>query len=306
MSRRLVPAFAALILVSAAIPLFSPAQASARQRVTAAPHVMVIMLENRGYDGTLASCSSDPYLCSLASQYTSMTKWTGVRHPSLPNYLATTTGSTQGCTSDVCFGPDGGTSLGGQLTTAGVPWTAYMESMPSACYTGQWAGGGTKSKALYAEKHDPFVIMSDVLKNACATHVLPYPGASALTSALSGSSAPAFVWISPNQLNDMHTGSVQAGDKWLKANVAPVLASSWFTGGNATVVITMDEDTGSNVGGGGVIPMVVIRAAARGHGNVATPGNLYGLLRSIEGRYGLSYLGAAAQAANGDLSPWFG
>ena len=306
MSRRLAPLFAALTLAVVTIPLAVPAHASAKRSGSASPHVMVIMLENKGYSATLGACSSDPYLCSLASQYTSITTWTGVRHPSLPNYLATTTGSTQGCTTDVCFGPFSGTSLGGQLTTAGIPWTAYMESMPSACFTGQWAGGGTKSRALYGEKHDPFVTVSDVLRNGCAMHVLPYPGASGLTSVLTSGSAPGFVWITPNQADDMHTGTVQAGDRWLKANVAPVLASSWFTNGNATVVITMDEGEGSNVGGGGPIPMVVISAAAAGHGNIAYAGNLYGLLRSVEATYGLAYLGAAAQPGNGDLSAWFG
>jgi hypothetical protein len=74
----------------------------------------------------------DPYLCSLAASYASFTAWDGVAHPSLPNYLALTSGSTQGCTSDNCKGPYT-SDLGAQLTTAGVPWTAYMESMKTAC-----------------------------------------------------------------------------------------------------------------------------------------------------------------------------
>ena len=49
---------------------------------------MVIMEENKGYAATLGSCGSDPYWCSLASQYASYTSWYGIGHPSLPNYLA--------------------------------------------------------------------------------------------------------------------------------------------------------------------------------------------------------------------------
>jgi hypothetical protein len=39
----------------------------------AEPHVMVIVEENRGYAATLGSCSADPYLCSLAAGYASLT-----------------------------------------------------------------------------------------------------------------------------------------------------------------------------------------------------------------------------------------
>src|SRR5579863_10409284 len=37
------------------------------------PHVLLIMLENKGYGATLGSCTADRYLCSLASQYVSAT-----------------------------------------------------------------------------------------------------------------------------------------------------------------------------------------------------------------------------------------
>ena len=266
----------------------------------ARPHVLLIMLENKGYAATLGSCSADPYLCSVASSNASVVGWTGVGHPSEPNYLAATSGSTQGCTGDTCFTPYTAPSLGGQLSAAGIPWTAYMESMPSACYTGQWSGG-TGAGALYGEKHNPFVIFNDVLNKGCASHVLPYPGASGLTAALNGANAPDFVWVTPNQLNDMHSGSVQAGDAWLKANIAPVLASPWFTGGNSTVIVTMDEGPSGNA-----IPLVIVSRNASGKGNVSQAGNHYGTLRSIEEDFGLSLLGAAQSLAAGDVARYFG
>lgn len=258
------------------------------------------MLENKGYAATLGSCSADPYLCSLGAQYASVVGWAGVSHPSEPNYLAVTMGGTQGCGSDTCFQTLGAPSLGGQLSAAGIPWRAYMESMPSPCFTGQWAGG-SGSSALYGEKHDPFVVVGDVLRNGCAQHVLPYPGAAGLTAALASPSAPDFVWITPNQLNDMHSGSVTAGDDWLRANIAPVLASSWFTRFNSTVIVTMDEGPSSNA-----IPMVVISNNARGRGNLSIAGNHYGTLRSIEAAFGLAPLGAAQNPANGNLVGYFG
>jgi acid phosphatase len=264
---------------------------------------MVIMEENKGYAATLGSCAADPYFCSLAANYATDTAWYGISHPSAPNYVAFASGGTQGVSSDCTppgCGPFSVPSLGGQLTAAGVPWRAYMESMPSPCYSG--AGS-----SLYAEKHNPFLYFSDVrAASNCATVEVPYPGAAGLVTALGGTGAPDFVWITPNLANDMHSGTVQQGDAWLKANLGPVLASPWFTGGDATVVVTMDENDAQSTPGGGQVPLVVISSNTTGKGSVTVSGNHYGMLRSIEEAYGLGLLGGAATGANGDLVALFG
>jgi hypothetical protein len=251
---------------------------------------MVVMEENKGYAATLGTCSADPYYCSLAATYSSLTHWHGVSHPSQPNYYAFTSGSTQGCTSDTC-GPFGAPSIGSQLNAARVPWTAYMESMPSACDKSNSGG--------YVVKHDPFVSSSAITN--CAQRVLPYPGATAMVKALNSGAAGDFVWITPNLTDDMHDGTVQQGDAWLKANIAPVLRSSWFTNFKSTVIITMDE---GDAGTTNQIPMVVIAGRARGRGAIATPGNHYGDLRTIEEVFGLRLLGGATGGS--DLSTLFG
>jgi hypothetical protein len=264
------------------------------------PHVMVITEENRGYGATLGSCGDDPYLCSLASQYASYTSWDAIAHPSLPNYLAFDSGSTQGCGADACPGGYTATDLGGQLSTAGIPWTAYMESMPGPCDTGGSVG-------LYKRSHNPFVYFNDVVNSGtCSDNVVPYPGSSGLVSNLDAPGAPQFVWITPNLLDDMHNGSVAEGDAWLAANLPAVLTSSWFTGYNSTVIVTMDENDPQPNPGGGQIPMVVISSTAQGQGQISTAGNLYGTLHAIEETFGLDYLGAAADPSNGDPIGSFG
>jgi len=255
------------------------------------------MEENKGYAATLGTCSADPYWCSLATKYASFASSHGVSHPSLPNYLAFDSGSTQGQTTDcTSCGPFAAADLGGQLTAKGIPWKAYMESMPSACYT----GGGSGE---YAKKHNPFLYYSDVLNNACAAHDVPYPGASALVSQLDSAGAPDYVFITPNLLDDMHDGTVRQGDNWLKANLAPIFASSWFTRYNSTVIVTMDEgDSGTT----NQIPTVVISSHAQGKGGILTPVNHYGTLRAIEEAYGLPLLGGAQSASSGDIFRYFG
>ncbi len=268
---------------------------------------MVVVEENQGYDATQTACgTSNSYFCQLAAEYASVVPWYGVTHPSLPNYLALTSGSTQGCISDGCPGPYPGDNLGNQLTEAGLPWAAYMESMPTPCYSGSSAGE-------YAKKHDPFVYYSDLLDGAaCASHVLPYPGASGLLSVLDGASPPDFVWITPNLIDDMHDGTVAQGNSWLEENLEPVLSSAWFTGSKGTVIVTEDEDDAESSGSccldaaGGQVPELVISHRAQGRGIVSITGDQYGLLRTIEEMFDLPLLGAAADAANGDLTQLFG
>jgi acid phosphatase len=271
---------------------------------------MVIMEESQSYAATLGSCGSgspDPYWCSLASQYASLTDWTAVEEPySLPNYLAMTGGSTQGCTDDTCSSPDAisAEDLGGQLTQAGIPWTAYMESMPSACDTDHSDGSDPDE---YAGWHDPFVYYQDDMPpNAC--NVLRYPGVSSMVTTLDSAGAPDFVWITPNLCHDGHDqcgpGESQQIDSWLKATLPSVLSSAWFAA-DGTVIITMDNGP-LTTGTGGPIPTTVISANAEGKGNVAIAGDHFGTLRSIEEVYGLPLLGHASDSANGDLSQLFG
>jgi hypothetical protein len=88
------------------------------------PHVMVIVEENR------EAGSVSPYVNSLGLLYGNASSWTGVAHPSLPNYLALISGSTQGVTDDGTGYVLNGDNLGRQLSAAGVSWKAYMEDMP--------------------------------------------------------------------------------------------------------------------------------------------------------------------------------
>ena len=80
-----------------------------------------------------------------------------------------------------------------------------MESMPSPCFTGATSGE-------YVRKHNPFIVFADVTHASdCAKVEVPYPGAGGIAAALDATGAPDFVWITPNLLNDMHDGTIQAG-----------------------------------------------------------------------------------------------
>src|SRR5437667_4904293 len=117
-------------------------------------HVFVVTMENHSY-GQIVGSSSAPYINGLAKSYGLATNYRAVSHPSLPNYLALTGGSTFGITSDcapsVC--PVNTANIADRIEGSGRTWRAYMESMPSAC--------DVSNSGTYAVKHNPFVYFND-------------------------------------------------------------------------------------------------------------------------------------------------
>lgn len=284
---------AALLLTGTVLGIGLVGQSTAS---SAAPHILVVVEENHEITSIIGS-SSAPYINSLAQQHNLATQSYATTHPSLPNYLALTTGSTHGVTDDcTSCGPFAGPDLPGELSAAGIPWKAYMETMPSACYTGASSGA-------YAKKHNPFVYLSDVLGATCASHDVPLP--SDLSGALNASGGPSFAWVTPNLNDDMHDGSISQGDTWLKNRLPAVLSSPWFAT-NGVVILTFDEgssNAGFNGSSGGHIATIVI--SSKSAGQFTSGLNHYGTLRAIEEAFGLPLTGAASNAANGDLSGAF-
>jgi hypothetical protein len=167
----------------------------------AVKRIFVIMLENHS-QSTVIGDRNAPYITSLASRYGEATRYYGVTHPSQPNYVATITGQLDITRmNDVATNHYDWPNLVDQLESHGKTWGAYMDSLPYAGYTGAVAPGGV---ALYTNKHDPFVLMDDVLSSpARLARIKPY---TSLAHDLDTANAPDFVWISPNQCNDMHGG----------------------------------------------------------------------------------------------------
>jgi hypothetical protein len=95
------------------------------------------------------------------------------------------------------------TNIVDQLEAKKLTWGAYMESMPSAGYTGDYVP--SSSQQLYASKHNPFVLFSDIRNNA-GRMADDKPDTALATDLQKLSTTPNFVWITPNQCHDMHGG----------------------------------------------------------------------------------------------------
>src|SRR5712691_8146715 len=114
-------------------------------------HVFIIMMENTGYKSLIGNPNA-PWVNSAAATSGLATNYFGVAHPSQPNYIAATSGSTNGVIND-----DDKTinvsNIVDQLEANGKTWKAYMQSL-SLCATKLDHACGNQ---LYERKHNPFV-----------------------------------------------------------------------------------------------------------------------------------------------------
>ena len=233
---------------------------------------------------SIAGNPGAPTFNALARRYATLTNYTAVAHPSLPNYLALISGSTHGITSDCTDCVVQARSLADTLAAAGKTWKTYAEDLPSAGFTGASSG-------RYAKKHDPFLYFRDVAGSRTRRDsVVPFPQ---LARDLAAHRLPDFSLVVPNLCDDMHDCSVAAGDAWLKAHVPPLLHSPELRGG--VVFVVFDEGT-SDVGGGGNVEALVVGRGVRPGAVSNQPTSHYGLLRTIEQAWGLPFLGRSAQA----------
>jgi phospholipase C len=249
-------------------------------------HVVILVMENREYTNIIGNTGKVPYINALANRYALADKFYGTTHPSLPNYLALLAGSTFGVTTNCldCHFPD--RSLVDQLEEAGISWKAYMDGMPSPCFTGPSAGH-------YAKKHNPFVYFDLITGNPerCAK-VVPLTQLAADERA---HALPSFVFITPDECHDMHSCPLPEADAFLSKLVPGILSQ---LGRRGVLFLTWDEGA-SNLGccekaGGGHVATIVAGPGARPKTRSSTPYDHYSILRTIEESWGLPLLGDAA------------
>jgi acid phosphatase len=247
------------------------------------------MFENHEYSSIVGS-SAAPYINSLIAQYGLATNDTAVSHPSEPNYVAVTSGGTQGVTDDGVYNL-GANNLFAQVTASGRTWHAYQQGYPGNCFAGSSSGevvDGVGLSGSYVRKHDPAISYTDISGNAAQC-------ANITNLASFNPSAANFEFITPNLINDMHDGTIADGDNFLKAFLPKITSSAAFA--NSVVFVTFDEGT-SNVGGGGHIATIAITPNMTAGYKTAVAYSHYSLLRTIEQAWGLSYLGNAASASS--------
>ena len=268
-------------------PTSAAPTSSAALSIGAGPHVtkvLTILEENH----SLAEMQeSMPYLASVATQYAYATAYTAASHPSLPNYLAISGGSTFGIADDAdpSAHPISGPSVFGQALAAGKSAKVYAESMPSNCASSNSAG--------YAVRHTGWPYYVDE-RAACQAGQVPMGGSSggALAGDVAAGALPNVGWAIPDLNNDAHDGTLAEADNWLRGWLPVILSGPDFRSGRLAVVITADEDDHSS----GNQVLTVVAAPGLAGKIVTSPLTHYSLTGLYDDAIGAAKLRDAATA----------
>jgi hypothetical protein len=212
-------------------------------------------------------------------------------HPSEPNYLWSEAGTNFGVLNDNDpFRVPGGTNqntdqhLSTLLTKAGKTWKSYQEDIdlmqnasaqlinvplpqnqrtsPIVSFSGVFAPGflneyNDSNQLNYAVKHNPMAFFTDTnggndttTSNPLAGHYAPLQQ---LAFDLAEGHVSDYVWITPDQYNDMHTGltagfagltgdasNIRQGDNFL-SRIVPVIMSSEAYQDGGVIILWWDE-----------------------------------------------------------------
>lgn len=245
-------------------------------------HVFIIILENQN----AADVLKDPYMEALARRGAYFTNYHGIGHPSYPNYLALTGGSTFGAANNSQRELNV-SSIADLLEAKGFGWAQFAEDYPGSaakCFTGDYAG-------RYGRKHAPFLSYTPITAGArCLNHVanasnVPHP-------------LPNYSLFVPNMDNDGHDTSIAYSSNWLKGFLEPLLARPDL--GQTLVVVTYDESKTGN----SPIYTVFLGSMIQAGKTDDTAYDHYSLLRTIENNFDVGTLGREDGKAAPILSIW--
>lgn len=241
--------------------------------------LLVFIVENHSLDQMRDDL---PFTFGLAQRYGYATHYQAITHPSLPNYLAITGGTTFGVSDDRPPSSNGvhGTSVFGQALAMGRTATVYAEGMDGSC--------ATEDSGRYAVRHNPWAFYLDE-RVACQTHDVPL---TELADDVAAGGLPNVGMVIPDVCNDGHDCGLDVADTWLRDQLGAVMSGPDWTTGRLAIVITADEDDYSQ---DNTVLTVVVHPSL--HGSVVTnPLTHYSLSRAYSEVLGATPLSQAAQA----------
>ena len=254
---------------------------STPRKPTPVTKVLVVIEENHSLDQMSAGM---PYTFGLAKRFGYANRYTAIRHPSLPNYIAIAGGGTFGIADD---GPPSdhpihAPSVFGRAIASGHTAALYADGMPEPCAVDN---GGTR----YAVKHNPWAYFADE-RAACRRHDLPV---SRIGAAIRSGGLPDVGMVIPNLCNDAHDCDLSVADRWFRGLMEQVFAGPDWRSGRLAVVLTADEDEHENQGN--TVLTVVMHRSQRAR-VVTTPLTHYSLSGLLSLVTGTAPLGEARTA----------
>jgi hypothetical protein len=293
-------------------------------------HVVIVIEENHSFSDIIGNAAA-PNINALAASGANIVNAStdpqgntsgshAVRHPSQPNYLELYSGSSQGTIQD---GYPGSTSepfsssppfttqnLGAAMRNTGYSFATYSQTLPSVGFDGDSSGE-------YMRKHNPVTNwMNDTNPTANqlpSTVNQPFTTFQQIANSPGGfANLPTVSFVVPDQTYDMHDGTIQQADDWIKTNIIDTYLP-WAMTHNSLLIVTWDED-GDNTATN-QIPTIFAGAKVKpgsytetnlnaNNPDVATtdPGiqtptgtamDHYNVLSTIEDIYGLTHIGGS-------------
>src|SRR4029077_10541696 len=221
-------------------------------------------------------------MTTLANTYSLATHYTAVSHPSEPNYIALVGGDTFGISSDGnCCWTINSPNIVDRIESAGLTWQAWAEDA---------SGSGTCNfNPPRSADHFGFLEFSDIkTASRCADfHSTQSSSDSEFVSALNNSPSN-FMWLTPNDCNNMHDCSVSTGDTYLAGLVPKILTSNLFVTQKAALFVVFDE--GSNSYPNDYVYSMWAGSVAKKANQSNNQYSHYSFLRTIEANWNLPSL----------------
>ena len=257
-------------------------------------HVIWIWFENTDEQDVVSGSNAGTYTSSLIDRCGLAVNYHNISHPSLPNYVAATSGAVQGaadvsdCAPSAC--PQSQPSLFDQVQAAGMQWREYAQAQQGPCS---------------ATPDEMYTSLATQCKSSEVS--LGEPQAGTLHNDLASSSLPAFAFVLPDDANDIGPPA----DAFLAQWVPAITSSASYKDGTTALLITWDEGGTDRTPGESCDDtahadvtkypgcQVAFIALGPSVGTTRTSDyfNHYSLLRTTEEMLGITtYLGKAASA----------
>lgn len=239
--------------------------------------VFIVIFENANEQETLQQSTFGRLVNNSKSAY--LYDFHAITHPSQPNYIALTSGDTQGIRDDDNHNINK-ENIVDLLETKNISWKVYLEDYPGECDPNIKIG-------KYVRKHNPFISYVNIQKNSNRCKHLV--NASQLAKDIANKAVPDFSFYVPNLDNDGHDTGVHYADNWLKNTLIPYLRNPAFMN-NMLFVITFDENDHPQTANNHIYTLLYGDMIQKNSEAQHKAYNLYSLLRTIEDAWGLGSL----------------
>ncbi|TLZ94940.1 MAG: hypothetical protein E6K04_00855, partial [Methanobacteriota archaeon] len=217
-------------LASGIVPIGAPEKSPGGGPVSAEAsnnfdQLVVVLMENHDLPDIYGPA---PYMTQLADQYALSQHWASLTNPSQPNYIGLIGGSLFGVSGDGNHPNLNHPTIVDIMENTGKTWKAFAEDA---------GGSGCGLSPPRGEDHFPFLSYTTITGNSarCA-NLLPGSSTQVIAAFNAGTN---FIWLTPNDCNNMHSCSVSVGDNYIHGWVPTLLSA--MSGKKAALILMYDE-----------------------------------------------------------------